>query len=93
MPSDASHPSDPVNPIPPSPREQAVQRIARETLGLQTLRSRGSDRLDFHDLAVWTIQHALERAYEAGQQATKPTHATCPTCGGEIQIRMMPVVE
>ena len=49
----------------------AINRIARETLGLETLETRWSDSLDFHDLAVWSIKAALEAAYQAGFEATK----------------------
>lgn len=48
-------------------RLAAIQRIAREELGLETLDARHSDRLDFHELAVWQIRKALMRAYEAGR--------------------------
>ncbi len=70
-------------------RDQAINDIAREALGLQTLETRRSDRLDFHDLAVWTIKDALERAYEAGRTAAPPappTRCTCPACGRRIDI-------
>lgn len=47
----------------------ALEAIARRTLGLETLRERKSDSLDFHDLAVWQIETALKEAYEAGRNA------------------------
>jgi hypothetical protein len=50
-------------------REATLTKIAREVLGLETLETRGSDALDFHDVATWTIAKALERAYEAGRKA------------------------
>ncbi|MEZ6233424.1 MAG: hypothetical protein R3B68_04470 [Phycisphaerales bacterium] len=68
-------------------RDNAISRIAREALGLETLETRRMDRLDFHDLAVWTIKDALERAYEAGRKASPPTRATCPACNRDIEIR------
>jgi hypothetical protein len=40
--------------------------IAKKHLSIDTLDSRKSDRLDFHDLAVWGIQQALEAAFQAG---------------------------
>ena len=43
-----------------------LDRIARDVLGLDTLETRKSDRLDFHDLAVWKIREALADAYLAG---------------------------
>lgn len=68
-------------------RDNAINRIAREALGLETLETRRMDSLDFHDLAVWTIRDALERAYEAGRKAAPPTRATCPACNRDIEIR------
>ncbi len=47
-------------------RLAAIQQIAREELGLETLDARHSDQLDFHELAVWQIKKALLKAYEAG---------------------------
>jgi hypothetical protein len=40
--------------------------IAREHLHIPTLESRRSDRLDFHDVAVWQIEAALKAAFDAG---------------------------
>jgi len=40
-------------------------------LGIETLEARKSDDLDFHDLAVWSIEKALKVAYEAGRFADK----------------------
>lgn len=49
-------------------RLQALE-AARRALGIETLETRNSDRLDFHDLAVWNVRAALEAAYEAGRKA------------------------
>ena len=49
-----------------------LEHIAQTLLGLETLDTRNSDRLDFHDLAVWNIKTALQAAFEAGQQETSP---------------------
>jgi hypothetical protein len=48
-----------------------LEQIARTTLGLETLETRRSDGLDFHDLAVWQIKQALQAAYEAGRASAK----------------------
>ena len=48
------------------PDELLLEKIARKH-GVDTLRSRGSDRLDFKDMAVWQIRSILEDAYAAGQ--------------------------
>ena len=52
-------------------RDAALAEIARDVLGIETLETRKSDGLDFHDLAVWTIEKALKVAYEAGRLAGK----------------------
>ena len=48
------------------PIEQLVTQIAQQHLDVETLETRRSDRLDFHDLAVWSLKAALEAAYQAG---------------------------
>lgn len=40
--------------------------IAQKHLGIETLETRKSDRLDFHDTAVWRIKDALHAAFMAG---------------------------
>ena len=51
--------------------DACLEQIARTTLGLETLETRRSDSLDFHDLAVWQIKQALQAAYEAGRASAK----------------------
>ena len=41
---------------------------ASRHLHLETLETRNSDGLDFHEVAVWSIRAALEAAFEAGRQ-------------------------
>ena len=55
-------------------KKATIEKIARKILGLETLETRKSDSLDFHDVAVWSIHEALEAAYNAGREAsnTKP---------------------
>ena len=50
-------------------REFLVEQIAMETFGIETLDTRDSAHLDFHDLSVWSLKEALEAAYEAGRRA------------------------
>ena len=50
--------------------KKTLDRIAGEILRLETLETRGRDRLDFHDLAVWQIKDALQAAYKAGAEST-----------------------
>ena len=51
-------------------RDEALANIAATILDLETLDTRKSDRLDFHELAVWQIKKALEAAYAAGCAGT-----------------------
>nr|WP_241023852.1 hypothetical protein [Burkholderia sp. Ac-20365] len=50
----------------PVAAEQKIAEIAARVLGVNTLETRNSDSLDFHDTAVWAIKEALEAAYLAG---------------------------
>ena len=52
-------------------KEDTLTEIARKTLSVGTLETRGSDSLDFHDCAAWQIKEALEAAYAAGKEAGK----------------------
>ena len=45
--------------------------IAQKHLGIDTLQTRHSDSLDFHDTAVWCIRDALEAAFKAGIEHAK----------------------
>lgn len=40
--------------------------IAQKHLHIDTLETRNSDRLDFHDVSVWGVRDALEAAFKAG---------------------------
>ena len=50
-------------------RDATIAAIARAVLFIETLETRKSDRLDFHDVAVWSVREALEKAYAAGHEA------------------------
>lgn len=53
---------------------RALADIARRTMDIETLETRKSDSLDFHDVAVWSVRAALEAAYQLGLEArTKRT--------------------
>ena len=59
-----------------TPIEQLLTQIAREHLSIETLETRRSDSLDFHDVAVWCVRSALEAAFNAGvEHATKARKA------------------
>ncbi len=46
-----------------------LARIAQEHLFIETLATRDSDSLDFHDVSVWGVRQALIAAYQAGLAA------------------------
>ena len=46
--------------------EKTISKIAKEVLGLPTLKTRNSDRLDFPEICIWQLKKALEEAYVAG---------------------------
>ena len=49
-------------------KDATVNEIAQRILGIDTLQTRKSDSLDFHEVAVWTLKGALEAAFEAGHK-------------------------
>ena len=49
--------------------QHSLQKIARDVLDIPTLESRGAGSLDFHEVAVWSLREALEKAYRAGVYA------------------------
>jgi hypothetical protein len=49
--------------------EKTLDGIAANVLFIETLETRRSDSLDFHDVSVWTLKEALETAYLAGLNA------------------------
>jgi hypothetical protein len=56
-------------PNPDAARDALLLEIAERHLFLDTLETRMSDSLDFHDHAVWAVRSALEAAFEAGRRA------------------------
>ncbi len=54
-----------------APSEALLLEIAAKHFHIETLETRNSDSLDFHDVAVWSIRAALEAAFAAGQAATR----------------------
>lgn len=44
-----------------------IEKIAKDNIvGLETLETRNSDDMDFHDVSVWCLKKALEDAFIAG---------------------------
>ena len=48
-----------------------LTRIAQEHLFIDTLETRNSDSMDFHDVSVWGVKEALLAAYQAGLAAAQ----------------------
>ena len=55
--------------------ENLLQQIALDHLFIDNLKTRNSDRLDFHDVSVWGVKSALMAAYQAGLAAGQKTAA------------------
>ena len=49
--------------------DAVLEQIALNHFFVETLQTRNSDRLDFHEVSVWAIKSALQAAFAAGQQA------------------------
>lgn len=62
----------PVAPADPEKVLEVVGAIALDKLSLNTLATRNSDDLDFHDLAVWDVRDALLAAFAAGRKSVLP---------------------
>ncbi len=55
----------------PLTKDQLFTQIAQQHLQVETLVTRNSDSLDFHDVSAWGIKAALEAAYEAGRKSSR----------------------
>jgi hypothetical protein len=65
-----SHGDDAMTTKTKAPSEALLLEIAAKHFHtVETLETRNRDRLDFHDVAVWSIRAALEEAFEAGRRA------------------------
>jgi len=59
--------------------EALILEIATRHFFVETLGTRNSDQLDFHDVAVWAMRAALEDAFEAGRIAGAKAMLTAAT--------------
>ena len=48
-------------------KNSILEKIAFTNFDIETLETRMSDGLDFHEVSVWGLKQALEEAYAAGQ--------------------------
>ena len=55
----------------PAPEGLLLGIALKNFPNIETLETRNSDGLDFHDVAVWAIRDALEAAFAAGQAVAK----------------------
>lgn len=55
--------------------DELLEGIARKNLRIPTLKVRGRDRLDFHDVGVASLKDALREAFLAGA-----------TCGASLAL-------
>jgi hypothetical protein len=51
-----------------NPVDSILTLIAKKHLDIETLETRKSDSLDFHDVSVWCLRDALEAAFKAGAE-------------------------
>ena len=51
--------------------EKELAEIARRHLRIETLETRHSDSLDFHDVSVWGVKAALRAAYDLGRKVSR----------------------
>ena len=49
-----------------SHNEEMLTKIANEVLNIKSLETNNSDDQDFHDVAVWDVKQALEKAFALG---------------------------
>lgn len=50
---------------------ETILKIAKKELNLKTLKSQGSDELDFFEVSAWAIEDILIQAFIAGRKAVK----------------------
>jgi len=55
----------------PAPQALLFEIALKHFPNIETLETRNSDVLDFHDVSIWSIRDALAAAYAAGQTAAK----------------------
>ena len=49
-----------------SHNEEMLTKIANDVLNIDSLETQNSDDLDFHNVAVWEVKQALEKAFVLG---------------------------
>jgi len=55
-----------------------IEEIVKKILNIETLETRNSDSLDFHEVSVWSLKETLEEVYKQGQRSiTHPNKGLC----------------
>ena len=58
--------------------EDTIQEIVKKLLNIDTLETRNSDSLDFHEVSVWALKETLEECYLKGRESiTNPNKGLC----------------
>jgi hypothetical protein len=57
-----------------------LTQIALTHLNIPTLETRRSDRLDFHEVSVWTVRAALKAAFDAGRTSAPAISRLLSAC-------------
>ncbi|WP_247309313.1 DUF6900 domain-containing protein [Ralstonia pseudosolanacearum] len=60
----------------PAHIQRRLASIAAAHLGIEILETRKSDRLDFHEVSLWSVRRALEAAFEAGVEHSRKASET-----------------
>ncbi len=58
-----------------SHNEEMLTQIANDVLNINTLKTKNSDSEDFHELSVWDVKEALEKAFIYGLERGWQTKA------------------
>ena len=58
-----------------SHNEEMLAQIAKDVLNINTLETMNSDSEDFHELSVWDVKEALEKAFIYGLERGWQTKA------------------
>ena len=49
-----------------SHKEEQLAAVAKEVFGVESLETKNRDSEDFHEVAVWDLKQALEKAFQLG---------------------------
>lgn len=50
---------------------EQLEKIVKNILNIDTLETRNSDSLDFHEVSVWQLKEALQSSYLLGLKQSK----------------------